>query len=280
MTEKGEEQPDRFEDSQSDRYSTQTILLVEPTRLIGQVVSLVCKQRGLHVRACTEAGAALSAIAEQKPTAVLTSFELPGLSGASLIAALKACPSHRGIPTGLMTSTESLDRFLNFYKPDAILYKKHDFKDALDGFLEQYGIGSKGQTDRADRAKPVEKLNGRILLAEDTRIIQKLIGTLLHVAGAEVVIVENGAEAVSAASEEQYDLILMDIEMPNMDGREAAKQIRAEGINVPMIASTAHDCDSFREEALELGFDDVLTKPVDRQVLIDTCAKRIGSGLT
>ncbi len=254
----------------------QTILLVEPTRLLGRVVAHICESRGVGVRFCEEAGAALRTVAKQKPTAVFTSFELPGLSGASLIAALKACPRHRGIPIALMTSTESLERFLSVYQPDVIIQKGGNFKNDVGDFLEKYGIGGKGDKERASSRG---KLNGRILLAEDTRLIQKLIGTLLHVAGAEVVIVENGAEAVSAASEEPFDLILMDIEMPKMDGREAAKRIRAGGITVPMIASTAHDCDDFRKEAMALGFDGVLSKPVNRHVLVDTCADYIAHGV-
>ncbi len=271
----------RSRNSQMDRgtparaESEQTILAVEPSKLLGKVLADVCKNRGVAVRFCEEVGAALSMVAGRKPAAVLSSFELPGLSGASLIAALKACPRHRGIPIGLMTAEDSLDQFLSVYKPDVLIQKKSDFKNKLEEFLEKYGIGGKGQTDDTSASR---RRSGKILLAEDTQMIQKLIGTFLHVAGAEVVIVENGAEAVFAASEEPFDLILMDIEMPKMDGREAAGKIRANGITVPMIASTAHDRDSFLNEALKLGFDDVLAKPAKRQVLIDTCAKHMARG--
>ncbi len=252
-----------------------TILVVEPSKFFGTLIAGICKGHGVKVRLCEEIGAALSAVAKRKPTAVLTAFELSGLSGASLIAALKSCPRHRGIPIGLMTSSDSLDRFLSAHQPDTIIRRADGFDDAVKGFLEKYEIGGEKQT-RGTSASG--KLQGKILLAEDMQLIQRLIGTQLHVAGAEVVIVENGAEAVAAASAETFDLILMDIEMPKMDGREAVGRIRADGITVPMIASTAHDRDSFLGEAKELGFDDVLTKPMDRQVLIKTCAKHIAHG--
>lgn len=253
----------------------QTVLAVEPSKVLSKVVVDACKRRGVAAHCCEDIGGAMGAIARRKPAAVFTSLDLPGLSGLSLIAALKSCPRHRGIPIGLMTSADLQDRLPSVYQPDALIRKQDNLADDLQDFLDRYGIGKK----KADGNSAGVRLHGKILLAEDTQMIQKLMGTFLHAAGAEVMIVENGAEAVAAASAERFDLILMDIEMPVMDGREAAAKIRASGINVPMLASTAHEGNSFRDEALRLGFDDVLTKPVVRHLLIDTCAKYMVQGI-
>jgi CheY-like chemotaxis protein len=213
----------------------------------------------------------LGVVAKRKPTAVLTSFELPGLSGLVLIAALKSSPDHRAIPIGLVTSSDPTAHHMGAYPPDAVISKDGHLAESVDRFLQSFHVGLDAlpKTPSASSAR----LEGRILLAEDATLIQKLLGKILHVAGADVTVVENGAQAVAAASEHDFDLILMDIEMPEMDGREATRRLRAKGVTVPIIASTAHSAEEFRRDAIEGGFDDVLSKPVDRNILIETCRR-------
>lgn len=252
----------------------QIVIAVEPSKILGKVVVDVCKRRGLLAHRFDDIGGALAAIAYRKPAAILTSLDLPGFSGMSLIAALKSSPRHSGIPVGLMTSADALDRPSSASPPEALIRKTSSFARDLEQFLTTYRIGGK---KAADGNSTGVRLNGKILLAEDTWMIQKLISTFLRAAGAEVMTVENGAEAVAAASAKRFDLILLDIEMPVMNGREAVAKIRADGITVPILASTAHD--GFGDEAQKLGFDGVLTKPVVRQMLIDTCAKYMVQGI-
>jgi PAS domain S-box-containing protein len=127
-----------------------------------------------------------------------------------------------------------------------------------------------------DETSPV-RLHGRILLAEDGRDNQLLLGHVLRKAGADVSIVGNGAQALdqilqAAAAGRPFDLLITDIQMPVMDGFTLAKRVRTSGDRLPIIALTAHAMAEDRERCLLAGCDDYTTKPIDRAHLLKTCA--------
>jgi signal transduction histidine kinase/DNA-binding response OmpR family regulator len=111
----------------------------------------------------------------------------------------------------------------------------------------------------------------RILLAEDNKINQTFARTLLTKAGHEVVVAENGHQAVEAVRHEVFDVVLMDVQMPELDGVQATQQIRAMDppkSKIPIIALTAHAMSGAREEYLAAGMDDYLAKPIQAALLL------------
>jgi two-component system, sensor histidine kinase and response regulator len=116
-----------------------------------------------------------------------------------------------------------------------------------------------------------------ILIAEDNLVNQKLATRLLEKQGHTSMIANNGREAVEAWETEAFDAVLMDMQMPVMDGIEATKEIRAKELNlgkhVPIIAMTANAMIGDRERCLEAGMDEYLPKPVDVSKLAEVLEK-------
>jgi signal transduction histidine kinase/ActR/RegA family two-component response regulator len=149
---------------------------------------------------------------------------------------------------------------------------------AMVGIEEYHALTSSDeQTKRTNHSKQDSMLSGyRILLVEDGPDNQTLILHHLQRAGAMVDIAENGKiclDMLSASS--PYDLVLMDMQMPVLDGYEATRQIRARGLRLPIIALTAHAMSSDREKCLTVGCNDYHAKPIQKAQLIELCSKLI-----
>lgn len=108
-----------------------------------------------------------------------------------------------------------------------------------------------------------------ILLVEDSPDNQFLIQKLLEKTGAKISLANNGSEGVDMALAGKFDIILMDIQMPIMDGHQAVKTLRAQGYTKPVIALTAHAMKEEAEKAAKSGFSHFLTKPIDRKAMIE-----------
>jgi CheY-like chemotaxis protein len=118
------------------------------------------------------------------------------------------------------------------------------------------------------RSRTIQQLRGSILLAEDGKDNQRLIRLLLQRHGLEVEIADNGRAAVERAElarkeHRPHGLFLLDVQMPEMDGMSAAKELKQRGFKVPVVALTAQAMVGDREEFLENGFDDYESKPID-----------------
>lgn len=130
------------------------------------------------------------------------------------------------------------------------------------------------QAPVSHRRADVEELRAlTVLVAEDNLINQKVIGTILRNAGHDVTLVENGREAVDQYDKQSFDILLMDIQMPVLDGVEAVAEIRQKELNsgthTPIIAVTAHAMQGDREKYLAAGMDDYLSKPINRDELLE-----------
>ncbi len=115
---------------------------------------------------------------------------------------------------------------------------------------------------------PTPRLRGRILLAEDNDANRQLMGLRLNGAGAEVVAARNGKEVLDrvrdgAEQGQPIDAVIMDMDMPVIDGYEAVRQLRASGFTAPILAVTAYAMSEDRDECLGLGCDDYVSKPIE-----------------
>lgn len=124
------------------------------------------------------------------------------------------------------------------------------------------------ELSRKPNSEKLELEGLRILLVEDAAINQILITKFLTTAGAKVDLAENGRIGVEKAMSGNYGIVLMDIQMPEMDGYQATTTLRASGFKTPIIALTAHALKEDRDRCLGVGCSDHLTKPIDRKKLI------------
>jgi signal transduction histidine kinase/CheY-like chemotaxis protein len=121
------------------------------------------------------------------------------------------------------------------------------------------------------------RISGRILLAEDGKDNQRFISAMLRKAGAEVGIADNGRIAVDMVRDQSFDLILMDMQMPELDGYAATTLLRRRGHTGPVVALTAHAMADDRAKCIQAGCTDYLVKPIDRRHLIETVARYISN---
>ena len=132
-------------------------------------------------------------------------------------------------------------------------------------------------TDAEQQQADVGSLGLRILLAEDSEVNQEVAVGLLELAGHSVDVVTNGKEALEAVAIADYHVVLMDIEMPEMDGLQATREIRAKevmsGEHLPIIAMTAHAVKGFEEQCAQAGMDAYITKPICSETLFDAVTR-------
>jgi len=149
-----------------------------------------------------------------------------------------------------------LEKILSVFGMEYFSYKLFNTKEAYK--IEKYGLGC------------------HVLLAEDNEINMQVIFELLGKVNVNVDVAENGSEAVNKAKETKYDLILMDLHMPIMDGYEASAHIRKLGIETPIVALTADAMDSVKDRCYSIGINDIITKPVDPDYLYRKIQKWVG----
>jgi CheY-like chemotaxis protein/HPt (histidine-containing phosphotransfer) domain-containing protein len=168
---------------------------------------------------------------------------------------------------------------------DVVLTKPIREQSLLDGFARLFGNSEQSAVTAAPQPVltpqvPCQPL--RVLLAEDHKINQRLAIMLLQQANHHVDVAENGEQAVAAILKQDYDVVLMDVQMPVLDGVQATKQIRAlpppKG-TVPIVALTAHAMAGAREEYLAGGMDDYLSKPLEPAALYAVLARLAKPGV-
>lgn len=149
------------------------------------------------------------------------------------------------------------------------------FKHAAGAALKKASDPAQNETEKAELAARIK--GAKILLVEDNEVNQLVARRIMEKAGLMVSIADNGLRALESLEADQFDLVLMDIQMPEMDGLEATRRIRANPrwADLPVVAMTAHALSGDRELSLQAGMNDHITKPINLPELFRTLARWI-----
>ena len=215
---------------------------------------------------------------------VITDAHMPGMDGFALAQQIKEDPNLGSTVIMMLTSG---DRPADVGRCQelgitAFLLKPVKQSELLDAIMLALGITTAEdeayRTPAEQYAKRLPPL--RILLAEDSFVNQKLVVTLLEREEHTVTVVGNGRAALAALAAESFDLALMDVQMPDMDGLEATAAIRVRerqtGSHMPIVAMTAHALKGDRERCLEAGMDEYISKPIHVRQLLETIERAVG----
>lgn len=206
---------------------------------------------------------------------VLLDYQMPGMDGLELARRIQRSP-RLGDPALLMLSSSGQGEAAQQAREAGITrylikpVKPSDLLDAICEALQTAPISP----HQEPLSPPAASRPLQVLLAEDGLVNQKVLTRLLEQHGHRVTLATNGAEALSAVQQQRFDVVLMDVQMPGMDGFEATERIRAQewtaGGHVPIVAMTAFAMKGDRERCLEVGMDDYLSKPVRAELLYAT----------
>ncbi|AXC10926.1 multi-sensor hybrid histidine kinase [Acidisarcina polymorpha] len=207
---------------------------------------------------------------------VITDMDMPGMDGLALIEEMRRRPGMSLTPAVLLSSggvrgdaerCRKLGVLSYLYKPA----RRSELLAAIQAAAEGTRSPVLPQAGTAFHAIPARVNSLRILLAEDNRVNQAVASGFLEKLGHVAIIAANGREALALLESETFDLVLMDVQMPEMDGIAATKQIRENEafneVHLPIIAMTAHAMKGDRERCLAAGMDDYISKPINSAAL-------------
>ncbi|MBD3169679.1 MAG: response regulator [candidate division Zixibacteria bacterium] len=277
-------------------------LIVDDNKNNRYLLSVIMENWGFKVDTASGGDEALylinKSISHRNPyRLVVLDSKMPGMGGFELAAEIRKMP--------WMANSVLIMLASKYQEGDAarcsqlgiskFLPKPVKQSSLFDAILEElYNTSGSKEEQNHSKAKPGNRdgIRCHILLAEDNAINRQLVMRVLEKRGHTVTVVEDGREALSAVEMEQFDMILMDVQMPRLNGLDAAKAIREKekgtGKHTPILAITAHALKGDREKCLAAGMDDYISKPINAEQLYSkieqyssgACEKNDGGGDT
>jgi two-component system, sensor histidine kinase and response regulator len=266
------------------------VLLVDDNATNLQILEKIFSHWRSRPVAVNSANAALSLLKHAEETndpftLMILDRHMPDVDGFMLAQQIREIPELAGLVTVMLTSgghrgdgarCSQLGIAAYLIKP---VLQSH-LLEALSRVLDP-GVEAAAEPQQISGQTLIEdRTSLRVLLAEDNRVNQRLAARLLEKRGHRVVLAENGAQALEEIQRQSFDLVLMDVQMPVMDGVQATAAVRqrekATGIHVPIIAMTAHAMEGDRERFLESGMDGYISKPVHSHELFEMIDSLLG----
>jgi signal transduction histidine kinase/CheY-like chemotaxis protein len=266
---------DAPDETQFPEAADVAVLVVDDHPISRRIVAEQLRQLGLRPQAVADARSGLDLL-EQAAAAgdpcrlAVIDTVLSGEDGWWLAEQIRSSPALADCPIVFLTSAGRIegaeDPFASY------LTKPVKHSELASTIAEALGTVSAAEEAPVDESIPSRQT--RILLVEDGEVNQEVAQGLLELQGYQVQIANNGCEALAALEESAFDIILMDLEMPEMDGMTATAEIRrrealAGSPRTPIVAMTAHGISSIRQQCLEIGMDGYLSKPIQPQELFD-----------
>jgi PAS domain S-box-containing protein len=219
---------------------------------------------------------------------VLMDYKMPGMDGIEAGRRIKRASGPSQVPTVVMVTAYGREEVMKQAEAaglDGFLIKPVNPSVLLNTIMEVFGRGGhRPFQPLAALATPPDAIasirGARLLVAEDNEINQQVAREILESAGFVVELASNGLEALEKVRSGAYDAVLMDIQMPAMDGLQATAELRRDGRfgDLPIIAMTAHAMAGDREQSLEAGMNDHVTKPIDPEALFAVLLRWVRPG--
>ncbi|MFP4303986.1 MAG: response regulator [Rhodosalinus sp.] len=251
-----------------------TALVVDDHPANREILQKQLAALGMEVR-CADSAEVAMTLMDPPPDVVLTDHLMPGTDGVAFARQLRS--GGRAMPILLLSSNPAfVEAGLENGLLQAILQKPVPRQELLRRLHALGGVQTEAPGDGPPQAEapPVEVRQMRVLLAEDNRTNQLVFGKMVQGLDIDLAFAANGLEAVAAWAAGPPDLIFMDISMPKMDGRAAAREIRRQeavrGGRVPIVAVTAHAMEGDCQAILADGIDHYISKPVRKAALAET----------
>jgi signal transduction histidine kinase/DNA-binding response OmpR family regulator/ligand-binding sensor domain-containing protein/HPt (histidine-containing phosphotransfer) domain-containing protein len=255
------------------------VLIVDDSALMRDMLLRQLGSEGFVADAVDSGAAALAWIASRPADLVLIDWDMPGLSGVDTARSLRR---EMTVPMVLMVTDFAREPVLAAATQAGVgvcLSKPVNPAHLREAVLAALGLGPPVHTDASPAAAALsdaaQQIAGaRVLVVDDNVINQQVAREVLMRAGVQADLAGSGVEALHMVEQTAYDAVLMDIQMPEMDGYEATARIRAQPrhARLPLIAMTAHAVAGFRESSLSMGMNDYVTKPIEPERLFAVLA--------
>ena len=208
---------------------------------------------------------------------ILLDYHMPIMNGIQVARKISRRANWKDSKIILLTSVDQVEARSNSKELgiSRCLLKPVKQSQLLNEILSIFGSGISSRPNPRRSQETTDLGGSSVLLVEDNPVNQKLISIWLEKLKIKATIAQNGREAIMMLEHEPFDLVLMDVQMPVMDGLEATRRIRGSGNKIPIVALTAHAMKEDREKTLKAGMDDYVSKPVKVEVLESMLKKHL-----